>query len=170
MPPALLASSSHRLAGKRALVTGGTRGIGRAIAERLAAEGAAVAITYSRNRHEAETLAAQITEADGVGFAIEARFEERGSIDALFATLDQRFRDQFGDTALDIVVNSAGIAAPAPIATISEEDYERIFAINTKDAMFVAHAAAARMREGGRIINIGSGAAKQPGAATASMG
>jgi 3-oxoacyl-[acyl-carrier protein] reductase len=153
-----------RFANKRALVTGASRGIGGAIAKRLAAEGALVAVNYGKSRSEAEDVVATIAASGGAAFTIQAQIGTPGAVEALFAGLDRGLTDRFGDTALDILINNAGVAASMPLTTATEEDYDRIFAVNTKGAAFVSQAAAARMRDGGRIINIGSGAAKQPGA------
>lgn len=139
-----------RLAGKRALVTGGSRGIGAAIVRRLAAEGADVALTYVSNPERAEGTAEAAREAGVKALAIKADSADAG---ALAAAVEQTAAELGG---LDILVNSAGIAVIAPVDEFRLEDLDRILAVNV-GAVFVATQAAVRhMRAGGRIINIGS--------------
>ncbi len=139
-----------RLAGKRALVTGGSRGIGAAIVRRLAAEGADVALTYVSNPERAEGTAEAAREVGVKALAIKADSADAG---ALAAAVEQTAAELGG---LDILVNSAGIAVIAPIDEFRLEDLDRILAVNV-GAVFVATQAAVRhMRAGGRIINIGS--------------
>jgi 3-oxoacyl-[acyl-carrier protein] reductase len=138
------------LQNKRALVTGGSRGIGAAIVNRLAREGAHVALTYVRKPDEANKRA-ELAKALGVrALAIEA---DSTDPDAVIAAVE-RTAQEFG--GLDILVNNAGIAAIAPFDAVSLEDFDRTIAVNVR-AVFVATQAAVRhMKEGGRIINIGS--------------
>lgn len=138
------------LQGKRALVTGGSRGIGEAIVKRLAREGADVALTY-HSKPDAASAVAEASQAYGVkSVAIAAENSDANAV----AAAVERTVDEFG--GIDILVNNAGIAVIAPLSEFSLGDFDRTFAINVR-AVFVAVQAAARhMSSGGRIINIGS--------------
>lgn len=138
------------LTGKVALVTGASRGIGRAIAERLAREGAAVAVNYASQRGEAEQAVAAIKSAGGDARAIQADVGRAAEIVRLF---DETLA-HFG--RLDILVNNAGIMFSKPVSATSEAEYDRIFAINVKGVFFACQQAATRLAEGGRIINLSS--------------
>ncbi|MGW7429789.1 SDR family oxidoreductase [Streptomyces sp. NPDC054861] len=139
------------LTGKTALVTGGSRGIGRGIAERLGRDGARVAVHYGTNETAAKETVTAIEEAGGEAFAIGQELGVPGDAAALWERFDERAE------GLDILVNNAGIGASAPFATIDEAEYDRIFAVNTKAAFFLAQQGAERLRDGGRIINISTG-------------
>ena len=138
------------LKNKRALVTGGSRGIGAAIVKRLAREGADVALTYSSSPERAKEVAAA-AEALGVrALAIQA---DSADAAAVAGAVEQTVAELGG---IDILVNNAGIAVMGPLEEFKLEDFDRILAVNVR-AVFVASQAAARhMKEGGRIINIGS--------------
>lgn len=141
---------NHPLENKRALVTGGSRGIGAAIVKRLAREGAHVALTYvSKPDHADETVRA--AQALGVrALAIEADSADAG---ALVAAVERTVAELGG---IDILVNNAGLAVFAPVADYSLEDFDRMLAVNLR-AVFVATQAAVRhMPTGGRVITIGS--------------
>jgi 3-oxoacyl-[acyl-carrier protein] reductase len=139
-----------KLKGKVALVTGASRGIGRAIAERLSREGAAVAINYTRSADEAQKLVASLTAAGGKALAIQADVAQVKDVIRLF---DETI-SHFGQ--LDILVNNAGIMFTKPVSETSEEDFDRIFAVNVKGTFFACQQAATRLAEGGRIINLSS--------------
>jgi 3-oxoacyl-[acyl-carrier protein] reductase len=141
---------NQSLKGKSALVTGGSRGIGAAIVKRLAAQGANVALTYSSSPSRAQEI---VQAAESLGVKALAVQADSADADAVVAAVD-RTAVQFG--GLDILVNNAGIAVIAPLDDFKLADFDRILAINVR-AVFVATQAAARhMKEGGRIINIGS--------------
>ena len=145
-----MADATQKLAGKVALVTGGSRGIGAAIARRLAREGAAVALTYNASPEKADEVVRGIKEGGGRAIAIKADSADAGEVTA---AVDRTVTELGG---LDILVNNAGVLALGPIADFTLEDFDRTVAINVR-AVFVASRAAARhMRDGGRIINIGS--------------
>jgi 3-oxoacyl-[acyl-carrier protein] reductase len=139
-----------KLVGKVALVTGASRGIGRAIAVRLGSDGAAVVVNYS-GRHEAagETVAA-IEAANGRALAVQGDVGKIGDVERLF---DVAF-EHFGK--LDILVNNAGVFFTKPVADVTEQEYDRIFAVNVKGTFFACQQAAKRMADGGRIINFSS--------------
>ncbi len=141
---------SQTLKNKRALVTGGSRGIGAAIAKRLAGEGADVALTYSSSPGLASEVVKE-AQARGVkSLTIQADSRDAG---ALVAAVE-RTVDELG--GIDILVNNAGVAVIGPIDDFKLEDFDRTLAINVR-AVFVATQAAVRhMKTGGRIINIGS--------------
>ncbi len=135
------------LDGKAALVTGAARGIGRAIAERLAAAGARVAVNYAQSAAAAEALAARIG-----GIAIRADVSREQEVIEMF----QRAGEAFG--GLDIVVNNAAVAFMKPLADFRDEEFERVFSVNTRGAFCCCSEAARRLRAGGRIVNISTGA------------
>ena len=141
---------ARNLNGKVALVTGGSKGIGRAIALRLARDGAAVAVNYSSSADDAQAVVDEIGKAAGQAFAIHADVSQPEQIEGLFeATLSH-----FG--RLDILVNNAGAQIVKPLADFSEADFDRIFGVNVKGTFFACQQAARRMADGGRIVNISS--------------
>lgn len=141
---------SDTLKGKVALVTGASRGIGRAIAHRLARDGAAVAINYSSQLKGAEETVAAIKSAGGNAIAIQA---DVGRVPEVVRMFDETFA-RFG--SLDILVNNAGTMFIKPVAATTETDFDRIFATNVKGVFFACQQAAQRMADGGRIINLSS--------------
>ncbi|MFI9051562.1 SDR family oxidoreductase [Streptomyces sp. NPDC053427] len=144
------------LTGKTALVTGGSRGIGRAVALRLAAEGALVAVHYGGNDAAAKETVAMIEEAGGRAFAVQARFGEDGAVDRLFEGLTAGLAGR----GLDILVNNAGIYSGNSIGQVTPEEFDRLFTINVSTPFFVVQRALALLNDGGRIINMGSTASR----------
>ncbi|MFF0446228.1 SDR family oxidoreductase [Streptomyces sp. NPDC004609] len=143
-----------KLNGKTALVTGASRGIGRAIALALAAEGARVAVHYARDETAAKSTVAAIEAAGGQAFSIRTELGVPGDAEALWAAFDEHA------DGVDILVNNAGVVGNGLIHEVSEEDYDRVFAVNVKAPFFVTQKGLERLRDGGRIINISSGVTK----------
>jgi NAD(P)-dependent dehydrogenase (short-subunit alcohol dehydrogenase family) len=139
-----------KLLGKTALVTGGSRGIGAAIACRLAAEGADVALTYANSAAAAEQVVAEIRQLGHRALALQA---DSGDADAIAKAVKQA-RSEFGQ--LDILVNSAGMITSTPFPDISVAEYDRLMNVNVRAVFVAAQAAAAIMTDHGRIISIGS--------------
>jgi 3-oxoacyl-[acyl-carrier protein] reductase len=138
------------LAGKVALVTGGSRGIGAAIARRLADDGAVVALTYATAADKAAEVARHIEDKGGRAVLIQADYAEPGTASlAVEQTVDQLGR-------LDILVNNAGIFSGGPLEGTTVSDLDRILAVDVKAVFLASQAAARHMTDGGRIINIGS--------------
>jgi len=143
-------SNLNGIQGKSALVLGGSRGIGAAVARRLAAGGASVALTYVQGATAAQAVVDEIEKAGGRAIAIQADSADEKAIEAVVA----RTREAFG--ALDILVNNAGVLAIAPIEEFTTEDLDRTLAVNVRAAVIASRAAARVMGQGGRIIHIGS--------------
>ncbi|MEU6038379.1 SDR family oxidoreductase [Actinomadura sp. NPDC047616] len=143
------------LTGRAALVTGGSRGIGAAIALRLAREGADVAITYVRAADQAREVVARIEAEGRRGLAIAA---DAADPPAVAAAVD-RAAEAFG--RLDVLVNNAGIAPYGPLEEVSAEQVDRTLAIHVRAAFAAAQAAARHLGPGGRIISIGSSMAER---------
>jgi 3-oxoacyl-[acyl-carrier protein] reductase/pteridine reductase len=139
------------LAGSTALVTGGARRIGRAIALQLAAAGANVAITYRDSQPEAEQTVRELTSFDVDAFAVRTDLTDPESIRQSVAAV----ADEFGQ--LDILVNNAGLFEAAALEEITPEQWDRMFATNTRAPFLMAQAAYPHLRAtSGRIVNIGS--------------
>ncbi len=136
------------LDGKGAVVTGGSRGIGRAIVQRLAAEGASVVFSYVQREDAARSLVGEVTEAGGRAVAVRADQGRMSDIRALFAEAGTQL------DGLDIVVCNAAINPPTPILQVTEDLYDQVMAVNAKGPFFIMRHAGERMRDGGRIINI----------------
>ncbi|MFK0256703.1 SDR family oxidoreductase [Streptomyces sp. NPDC090445] len=141
------------LTGKTALVTGGSRGIGRAIAQRLARDGALVAVHYGRNEAAAAETVAAITATGGRAFAIRAELGVPGDAEALWAAYEAH---PLHTAEVDVLVNNAGAPAFAGIADTDEETYDRVQALNAKAPFFVIRYGLPRLRDGGRIVNVTS--------------
>ena len=145
-----MSTNSKKLDGKVALVTGGSRGIGAAIAKRLAADGAAVAITYSSAKEKADEVVRSIESAGGRALAIQADNTDAGAVKA---AVNETMKS-FG--ALDVLVNNAGIAIFKPLDELSLDEFDSTVAVNVRAVFVAAQEASRYMKDGGRIITIGS--------------
>lgn len=142
--------STATLTGRRALVTGGSRGIGAETVRRLAADGAAVAFTYSASAAEAEKLVAEVAEHGGRAVAIQADSADPAQVTA---AVEKTVAELGG---LDVLVNNAAVAHMAPIDEFPAEQFDRLVAVNIGGMFWATRAAAKHLGEGSRIINIGS--------------
>jgi 3-oxoacyl-[acyl-carrier protein] reductase len=137
------------LHGKGAVVTGGSRGIGRAIVERLAADGATVVFSFARRADQAAEVERAVSAADGRAHAVQADFADQGAVGQLMAVAATHL------DGLDILVNNAALEfAAVPIAETGDELYDAVMAVNARAAFVTTRYAARNMRDGGRIINI----------------
>lgn len=145
------------LQGKVALITGSGRGIGRAIAERYATLGAAVAVNYAKDEKSAVETIAVIQSRGGSAAAIQGDVSKVADIDRLFADTVERFG------GIDIVVANAGIElVDQLVLEFTEADFDRLFGVNTKGAFFTLQRAAKHVRDNGRIIYVGSSTTRRP--------
>jgi 3-oxoacyl-[acyl-carrier protein] reductase len=142
--------AEKRLAGKVALVTGSSRGIGAAIAKRLAADGAKVAVNYSSSGAAAEQVVADIAKAGGTAVAIKANVGDPAAIPGLFAETKRAFGK------LDILVNNAAIMKRGFLPDVTVEDIDRHLGLNVRGYLLCAQQAAAMLPSGGCIINVTS--------------
>ncbi|MFC7513779.1 3-oxoacyl-ACP reductase family protein [Herbaspirillum sp. GCM10030257] len=138
------------LSGKVAFIQGGSRGIGAAIAKRLAADGAAVAITYVNAAEKAQAVVSAIEAAGGRAIALKADSADAGALTAAIRTAVEKLG------RLDILVNNAGVLAVAPLDQFSLDDFDRTLAVNVRSVFVASQEAARHMDDGGRIIHIGS--------------
>jgi 3-oxoacyl-[acyl-carrier protein] reductase len=146
-----------RLENKIAFVTGGGRGMGAAISQKLAAEGATVVLTYSKSREKSEAIASQINSLGGKAIAVEA---DNANAEALTNAV-QKTIAEFGH--IDIIVNNAGIYIGKEFETHTLDDYDQIMAVNVRAAYVAVLAAAKHIPVGGRVITIGSNMADNAG-------
>jgi len=144
MNPSLTSSAFTE---KTVIVTGSSRGIGSAIAQEFAAQGANVVVNYSGNRAKAQEVVERIEQQGGRAIAIQADISVIADIDYLFAQTIEAFG------GIDILVNNAGLMHTVPLLQVTEEDFDRQFAVNVKGTFFACQAAARHLNEGGRIIN-----------------
>ena len=141
----------NRLSGKTAVVTGASKGIGAAIAKRLAAEGAAVVINYASSKDGAERVVADIKAKGGKAIAVQGDVAKASDVEKIFAETKQAFG------RLDILVNNAGVYNFLPLEEVTEEDFHRHFNINVLGLLLATREAAKLFGdEGGSVINIGS--------------
>nr|WP_218025703.1 glucose 1-dehydrogenase [Capsulimonas corticalis] len=150
------APAGGTLQGKIALITGGSRGIGRAIALRYAREGAAVVVHYNRNTEAAQSLEREITDNGGQAFLASADLATLRGVETLFESLDAVLRKHCGTDQFDILVNNAAIAPRTALEDTTEAIFDEVFAVNVKAPFFIVQQALPRLREGGRIINVSS--------------
>ncbi|MBL1087929.1 MULTISPECIES: SDR family oxidoreductase [unclassified Streptomyces] len=153
---ATMTATTAALTGKTALVTGGSRGIGRAVALRLAAEGAWVAVHYGDNEEAARETVARIEGAGGRAVAVRARFGDDGAVDRLFEELTAGLAGR----GLDILVNNAGISSGSSVAQVTRAEWDRLLAVNVTAPFFVIQRALPLLNDGGHIINMGSTASR----------
>ncbi len=154
------------LEGKVALVTGGSRGIGAAIARRLASDGASVALTYGKDAEGAASVVAEIEAEGGRAIAIEADSASPEAIQQAVARTVNRLGP------IDILVNNAGILVPGLVENYALADFDRMIAVNVRAAFVAIAAVVPQMQRGGRIINIGSNTAHRsttPGSSVYAM-
>lgn len=148
----------NRFTGKTALVTGSSRGIGRAIALRLAREGALVVVHSSSGGRAADDVVATIEKDGGRAFAVRAELGVPGDVHELFLGLEQGLKERTGTVDLDILVNNAGIMGGGVAAdATTPEQFDRLFAVNAKAPFFAIQRALKNLTDGGRVINITSG-------------
>jgi len=138
------------LQGKVAVVTGASRGIGRAVALRLARDGAAVVVNFAGSTEAAQQVVAEIEGRGGRAVAVQADVGQSADVARLF---DAAF-EHLG--RLDILVNNAGVFFTKPLAEVTEAEFDRIFAVNVKGTFLCCQQAARRMADGGRIVNFSS--------------
>ncbi|MEK7109665.1 MAG: SDR family NAD(P)-dependent oxidoreductase, partial [Patescibacteria group bacterium] len=138
------------LKGKKALVTGASRGIGRGIALSLAKAGASVAVNYHSKVEEAETVVAEVKKLGGDSFSVQADVSNKEQVAKMFTEI----KNKFGQ--LNILVNNAGVVYMNPIDKITEEEWDKVININLKGQFFCVQEAIKIMPTGGKIINISS--------------
>ena len=150
-------NTNQKLAGKVAIVTGASKGIGAAIATHLAAAGASVVVNYSSSKEGADRVVAEITSKGGKAVAVQANVAQKADIDRLFAET----KTAFG--RLDILVNNAGVYDFAPLEGVTEEHFHKQFNLNVLGLLLTSQKAVASFdASGGTIINISSVAAVRP--------
>jgi 3-oxoacyl-[acyl-carrier protein] reductase len=141
---------------KTALVTGASRGIGAEIARALAARGAVVAVHYANGKAQADKVVDEIKTAGGRAFPVHGDLSRLADIDAVFEQLDAGLKALVGNNGLDILVNNAGRSGGGSLTQVTEADFDAVFGLNVKGALFVTQAAASRLRDHGRVVNISS--------------
>jgi 3-oxoacyl-[acyl-carrier protein] reductase len=131
-----------------ALVTGSSRGIGAAIAQRLAADGHAVVLNYAGGREDADQVLARIADAGGEAIALQADVADPAAVRRMFDAAEARFG------GIDVLVNNAGVMQLAPLSDTEDDVFDRMLAINLKGSFNAMREAARRLRDGGRIVSL----------------
>ena len=138
------------LEGKVAIITGSSRGIGRVVAEQLADLGAKVVINYSSNRQKAVEVVEGITQKGGQAIALHADLSKLSDVKELFI----KTIDEFGK--VDILINNAGLMITKPLTDVTEDDFDKQFAVNVKGTLFACQQALKCMENNGRVVNFSS--------------
>lgn len=141
------------LSGKTAIITGASKGIGKAAAQRLAKDGAFVVVNYASDEKGATDTVTKIEKAGGKAVAIKGDISTLAGIKTFFAAVDDAFGKN-GFKTLDVLVNNAGVYPFGGIENTTEEDFDKTFNVNVKGLFFTTQEAVKRMGKGGRIINI----------------
>lgn len=159
------------LEGKTALVTGASRGLGRAMAERLALAGALVAVNYTSNREAAEETVSRIAAAGGESFVVQATLGGQAEASKLSAALSEELQRRRASKRLDILVNNVGGGGYAPILEVDEASYDHMMQNNVRGGFFLVQALHEQLADNGRVINISSAGARltDPGIITYTM-
>jgi len=157
-------------ASKIAIVTGGSRGLGRNTVVNLARKGIDVVLTYHSNRAEAEAAVAEIAELGGNAVALQLDSGVTESFDDFVASLKTALSENWGRGSFDFLVNNAGIGINAPITETTEEQFDRLMNIHLKGVFFLTQKLLPLMADGGRIINLSSGLARFSGPGYAAYG
>ncbi|MGE8674138.1 MAG: SDR family oxidoreductase [Achromobacter kerstersii] len=144
------------LAGKTALVTGGSRGIGRAIALALGRRGAHVAVHYNAARDAADEVVSLIRDAGGRAWTLQADLASSDAAAILAEALRHTVQQHTGVDGLDILVNNAGVGLRARLADVKPDDFDRVLQVNLKTPFFLIQHCLPFLRDGGRIVNISS--------------
>jgi 3-oxoacyl-[acyl-carrier protein] reductase len=139
------------LDGKVAIVTGASRGIGRAVAERLGRDGAKVVVNYVQNAAKAQEVVEAVEASGSRAVAVQSDIGKIEDVRRLFRTAEERFG------GVDAVINNASISIFKPHTEVSEEEFDRVFRIIARGTFFALQEAAKRLRDGGRVVNISSG-------------
>jgi 3-oxoacyl-[acyl-carrier protein] reductase len=145
------------LTNKTALVTGSSRGIGRATAERLARAGAVVAVHAGKDIEGIDEVVTGILRAGGRAFPVVAELGLPGDVDTLFTQLEAGLREETGEPALDILVNNVGVLATMPVEEVTPATFDELIAVNARAPFFIVQRALPILRDGGRVINISTG-------------
>jgi 3-oxoacyl-[acyl-carrier protein] reductase len=141
---------AQKLAGKVAVVTGASKGIGASIAKQLAAEGASVVVNYASSKEGADKVVNEITGKGGKAIAVQGDVSKQADIDQLFAETKKAYKK------VDILVNNAGIYEFAPLEAVTEASFHKIFNLNVLGLLLTTQNAAKQFGEGASVINIGS--------------
>ena len=142
--------SDPQTTSRTAIITGASRGIGAAVAERLARDGLSVVINYARGRDPAEALVANVTAAGGRAIAVKADLADPGAMSALFDAAETAFG------GVDVLVNNAGVMTLSPVADATDETFDQMIAVNLRGVFNGMREAGRRMRDGGRVISFSS--------------
>ncbi|MCX5393975.1 SDR family oxidoreductase [Streptomyces sp. NBC_00094] len=148
------------LTGRTAIVTGASRGIGRGIAERLAGDGALVAVHYGSNEKAAHETVRHIEDKGGRAFAFRAELGAPDAVDTFYAALEAGLAEHGAGPGFDILVNNAAASGSGRIHELTPEVFDRLFAINVKAPLFLIQRGLGLLRDGGRIVNISSAVTK----------
>jgi len=149
-------STNKKLAGKVAVVTGASKGIGAAIAIHLAAEGASVVVNYASSKAGADKVVAEITSAGGKAVAVQGDVSKKADITRLFAETKKAFG------ALDVLVNNAGVYEFGPLENVTEEHFHKQFNLNVLGLLLTTQEAVKHFTPGGSIVNISSVVGRHP--------
>lgn len=142
---------------KVALITGGSRGLGRAMAERFANDGLLVVLTYRQDAAAAANVVESITASGGHAHAVRADVSSVQGVDAMYNAVDHTLSTLGLPPALDVLVPNAGVFSTSSVAQITEAEFDQLFDVNVKGTFFTIQRGLSRLRDGGRILTIGSG-------------